>query len=254
MPNQKIRSQKISDIVAEQLESMLIEGSLEPGQKIPTERALAERFEVSRPSVREALNKLEAKGLVIRRQGGGTYVADNIGMSMTDPLFDLLGSHPEFNYDLLEYRHALEEIAAHYAAVRATESDHQIIRQRYQEWLDGHNARLGAEKEAELDWRFHLSIAEASHNAVLLHSMRALLSLFKQTIATNLTYLYTEESRREEIRQQHEAMRDAVLERNGEAARKAVNNHLAFVEETLQHSSRFESNAQRSLRRMSMIR
>ena len=62
MPQQKIRSQKISDIIAEQLESMIIEGSLEPGQKMPTERALAERFEVSRPSIREALNKLDAKG------------------------------------------------------------------------------------------------------------------------------------------------------------------------------------------------
>ncbi|MDO6805119.1 FCD domain-containing protein, partial [Wenyingzhuangia sp. 1_MG-2023] len=119
-------------------------------------------------------------------------------------------SHPEFNYDLLEYRHALEEVAAHYAALRATESDHAIINRRYQEWLDGHNARLGAKAEAELDWRFHLSIAEASHNAVLLHSMRALLSLFKQTIAANLTYLYTEEGRRDAIRLQHEALKDAV--------------------------------------------
>ncbi|WP_028294129.1 GntR family transcriptional regulator [Oceanobacter kriegii] len=254
MPQQKIRSQKISDIIAEQLESMIIEGSLEPGQKMPTERALAERFEVSRPSIREALNKLDAKGLVTRRQGGGTFVADSIGMSMSDPLLGLLESHPEFNYDLLEYRHALEEIAAHYAAVRATESDHELIERRYQEWLDGHNARLGAEQEAELDWRFHLSIAEASHNAVLLHSMRALLSLFKQTIATNLTYLYTEEARRDEIRRQHEAMKDAVIQRDTEKSRQAVNNHLAFVEETLQHSSRFESNSQRSLRRISMIR
>mgnify|MGYP003675993319 CR=1 FL=1 len=251
---QRIQSQKISAIIAGQLESMIIEGSLEPGQKMPTERELAARFDVSRPSIREALNQLETKGLVSRRQGGGTYVATALGHSLADPLLELFQSHPEFNYDLLEYRHALEEVAAHYAALRATPEDHAIIERRYQEWLDGHQVRLGAKAEAELDWRFHLSIAEASHNAVLLHSMRALLSLFKQTIATNLTYLYTEEGRRDTIRLQHEALKNAVIQRNEDDARQAVNNHLAFVEETLQQSSRFESHAQRALRRFSMIR
>jgi GntR family transcriptional regulator, transcriptional repressor for pyruvate dehydrogenase complex len=251
---ERIQSRKISAIIAERLESMIIEGSLEPGQKMPPERELALQFEVSRPSVREALQKLEAKGLVNRRQGGGTFVTEQLGMSLADPLMGLFQTHPEFNYDLLEFRHAMEEVAAHYAAERATESDHEIIRRRYDEWLDGHTRRLGAKAEAELDWRFHLSIAEASHNAVLLHSMRALFSLFKQTIATNLTFLYTEEGRRDEIRQQHQALRDAILSRNAEAARQAVNDHLAFVEETLQQSSRFESNAKRSLRRIALIK
>jgi GntR family transcriptional repressor for pyruvate dehydrogenase complex len=252
MSSEAIQSKKISDIIAERLESMILEGSLEPGQKLPPEREMAGQFSVSRPSVREALHKLEAKGLVTRRQGGGTFVSSELGMSFVDPLMKLFQTHSEFNYDLLEFRHAMEEIAAHYAALRATESDHQMIQRRYDEWLDGHNRRLGAKEEAELDWRFHLSIAEASHNAVLLHSMRALFSLFKQTIATNLTYLYTEESRRDEILKQHKALCDAVISRDPAQASKAVNNHLAFVEETLQQSSRFETNAKRSLRRISL--
>ena len=252
MSSEAIQSKKISDIIAERLESMILEGSLEPGQKMPPEREMATQFSVSRPSVREALHKLEAKGLVTRRQGGGTFVSSELGMSFVDPLMKLFQTHSEFNYDLLEFRHAMEEVAAHYAALRATESDHQLIQRRYDEWLDGHNRRLGAKEEAELDWRFHLSIAEASHNAVLLHSMRALFSLFKQTIATNLIYLYTEEGRRDSILEQHQALRDAVISRDPALASKAVNNHLAFVEETLQQSNRFETNAKRSLRRMSL--
>lgn len=252
MSNDPIKSKKISDIIAERLEGMILEGSLEPGQKIPTERDLAVQFSVSRPSVREALNKMDAKGLVVRRQGGGTFVAKELGMAFVDPLMDLFQNHPEFNYDLLEFRHAMEEVSAHYAALRATDADHQMIRRHYDEWLDGHNQRLGAQQEAELDWRFHLSIAEASHNVVLLHSMRALFNLFKQTITTNLSYLYTEEGRREEICKQHEALKDAVINRDPTASSQAVNNHLAFVEETLQQSSRFESNAKRSLRRISL--
>ncbi|WP_430462164.1 GntR family transcriptional regulator [Thalassolituus sp. LLYu03] len=253
MSDDAIRASKISDIIASRLESMILEGSLVPGQKMPPERELAVQFEVSRPSLREALHKLEAKGLVTRKQGGGTFVSANIGLSFVDPLMQLFQTHSEFNYDLLEFRHALEEVAAHYAALRATDADREIIERRYMEWEEGHLQRIGYKEEAELDWRFHLSIAEASHNAVLLHSMRALFNLFKLTIATNLQYLYTKEDRRDEILRQHKALKDAVLSRDSQQAQKAVNDHLAFVEETLQQSSRFETHAKRSLRRIGLM-
>jgi len=254
MSDEPIRASKISDIIAKRLEAMILEGSLVPGQKMPPERELAQQFEVSRPSLREALHKLEAKGLVTRKQGGGTFVSAEIGLSFVDPLMQLFQTHSEFNYDLLEFRHALEEVAAHYAALRATETDREIIERRYNEWLDGHVQRIGHKEEAELDWRFHLAIAEASHNAVLLHSMRALFNLFKMTIATNLEYLYTKEDRRDEILRQHSAIKDAVLSRDPKAAQQAVNDHLTFVEETLQQSSRFESHSKRSLRRIGLMR
>lgn len=253
MSDEPIRASKISDIIANRLESMILEGSLTPGQKMPPERELALQFDVSRPSLREALHKLEAKGLVTRKQGGGTFVSANIGLSFVDPLMQLFQTHSEFNYDLLEFRHALEEVAAHYAALRATDADRDIIERRYQEWEAGHNQRVGYKEEAELDWRFHLSIAEASHNAVLLHSMRALFNLFKLTIATNLQYLYTKDDRRDEILRQHKALKDAVLSRDPQQAQKAVNDHLAFVEETLQQSNRFETHAKRSLRRIGLM-
>jgi len=254
MTEHTIRSTKISDVIAKRLESMILEGSLAPGQKMPPERELAQQFEVSRPSLREALQKLEAKGLVVRKQGGGTFISNDIGLSFVDPLTQLFQSHGEFNYDLLEFRHALEEVAAHYAALRATPADHKIIEHRYQEWLTIHESRKGYKEEAEKDWHFHLSIAEASHNAVLLHSMRALFSLFKQTIANNLEHLYTREERRHEIKEQHAAIKDAVIQGDPKAAQQAVNEHLAFVEETLQQSARVESHSQRSLRRIGLMR
>ena len=63
MAYSKINQPKISDVIMEQLERMILEGSLQPGQKLPPERELAVQFEVSRPSLREAIQKLEAKGL-----------------------------------------------------------------------------------------------------------------------------------------------------------------------------------------------
>lgn len=74
----KIKAAKLSDVILEQLENMILEGSLAPGEKLPPERELAKQFEVSRPSLREAIQKLEARGLVTRRQGGGTYVKNQL--------------------------------------------------------------------------------------------------------------------------------------------------------------------------------
>ena len=109
---------KLSDVITEQLESMILDGTLLAGQKLPPERELALEFDVSRPSLREAIGNLQARGLVERKQGGGTFVNRNLNSAMTDPLMDLVSQRPETQFDLLEFRHALEGMAAYYAALR----------------------------------------------------------------------------------------------------------------------------------------
>ena len=74
MAYSKIRQPKLSDVIEQQLEFLILEGTLRPGEKLPPERELAKQFDVSRPSLREAIQRLEAKGLLLRRQGGGTFV------------------------------------------------------------------------------------------------------------------------------------------------------------------------------------
>ena len=76
----------------QQLEEMILEGTLKPGQKLPPERELATQFEVSRPSLREAVQKLAAKGLLISRQGGGTYVSEDLGGSFSDTILVFLSA------------------------------------------------------------------------------------------------------------------------------------------------------------------
>ncbi|MGO3395678.1 MAG: GntR family transcriptional regulator, partial [Serratia proteamaculans] len=113
MAYSKIRQPKLSDVIEQQLEHLILEGTLRPGEKLPPERELAKQFDVSRPSLREAIQRLEAKGLLLRRQGGGTFVQTNLWQSFSDPLAELLADHPESQFDLLETRHALEGIAAY---------------------------------------------------------------------------------------------------------------------------------------------
>ncbi|MEP5780668.1 MAG: GntR family transcriptional regulator, partial [Hyphomicrobiales bacterium] len=119
----QVKHRKISDVIVEQLESMILEGSFSAGQKLPPERELAAQFAVSRPSIREAIQKLVARGVLFSRHGGGTYVSDQLGSAFADPLQDLLSAHDEFLYDQLEFRDALEGLAAYYAALRSTDAD-----------------------------------------------------------------------------------------------------------------------------------
>ncbi len=85
-----------------------MEGTFSPGQQLPPERELALQFDVSRPSIREAIQRLEARRLLTRRQGGGTFVSESLWQGFSDPLLDLLSTHQEAQLDLLESRHALE--------------------------------------------------------------------------------------------------------------------------------------------------
>ena len=89
MAYSKIRQPKLSDVIEQQLEFLILEGTLRPGEKLPPERELAKQFDVSRPSLREAIQRLEAKGLLLRRQGGGTFVQSSLWQSFSDPLVRL---------------------------------------------------------------------------------------------------------------------------------------------------------------------
>ncbi len=244
-----LRHPKVSDMVMQELERMILEGTLRPGEKLLPERELAVQFEVSRPSLREALQKLEAKGLIYSRQGGGSYVTDTVERAFFDPLAEIMATSPEAHFDLLEFRHALEGITAYYAALRGTEADREVIMLRFEALCEAHELKDSV-VEAKADAEFHLSIAEAAHNVFLLHTLRALFGLLEKSIISSLETLYSKEASRREIPRQHTAMLDAILAGKPEEARQAVHEHLAFVEENMLNLSRERSRKERALRRL----
>lgn len=253
MVYQRVKQPRISDVIMQQLETMILEGALQPGQRLPPERELAARFEVSRPSVREAMQKLAAKGLLVSRQGGGTYVAEDLGAGLSDPLLELFKTHPESQYDLLEFRHALEGVSAYYAALRSTPADKALIRERYRQ-LQQYHEEKAFDKEVAADVEFHLAIAAATHNVVLLHMMRALFSLLKQHIWDNLEQIYPKGEMRARIHEQHRLLLQAIEDGDPERARQAAHDHLAFVEEVLLEQGRERTRLERALRRSNLNR
>lgn len=232
----QVRQRRLSDDIVSQLEAMILEGTLKAGERLPAERALAEQFGVSRPSLREAIQKLVARGLLVSRQGGGTYIAAELGSTFSDPLLQLLEGNPDAQRDLLEFRHTLEGSCAFYAAQRATPVDHQRLTEAYENLQACYAPDSTASRadEGAADARFHLAIAEASHNAVLLHTIRGLFDLLKHNVVTNIGGMYLQRSEtREMLVRQHRALYEAIVQRRAEEAREISHQHIQYVQEVL---------------------
>lgn len=232
----QIQARRLSDDIVSKLESMILEGTLRAGERLPAERILAEQFGVSRPSLREAIQKLAAKGLLTSRQGGGNYIAESLGSNFSDPLLPLLENNPEAQRDLLEFRHTLEGSCAYYAAMRATEPDRQRLTEAF-EALQRCYAKDGEANRAEegaADARFHLAIAEASHNAVLLHTIRGLFDLLKRNVLTNIGGMYAQRTEtRNMLMKQHGEFYRAIMAGEAQKARELSDSHIHYVQEVL---------------------
>ena len=241
--------QKLSDVITEKLESMILDGSWLAGEQLPSERELAQQFSVSRPSLREAIQNLHARGLVTRKQGGGTFISATLNAAMTDPLLALVAERPETQFDLLEFRHALEGMAAYYAALRGQAEDIAAIRQSLcavTQQLDNSDKQ----QEAVALGEFYLTMARASHNMVLVHVMRTMQSMLVENIRRNLEMLAMGESISSEIHIQREKIVEAIEQRDPAQARNASNSHLAFIEATLLKINQRDMRIQRALRRI----
>lgn len=249
MAYQRIRQPKLSDVIEQELERLIVEGTLAPGQQLPPERELAKQFDVSRPSIREAIQRLEAKRLLTRKQGGGTFVSEQIWTSFSDPLLNLLSNHSETQLDLLEARHAMEGISAYFAALRGTDEDFSRI-QACLEQIHFQETEHNLEAEASSVVAFLVTLSEAAHNVVLLHIVRSLAPLLEQNVLQNLKLLHRRPEVIEKVSKHRASIVDAIVSGEPEKAREMSHSHLAFIEETLLDLTREQTRRERSLRRI----
>lgn len=251
MSQPRLQVPRISDAVAASLERRILEGSLKPGDRLPPERELAAEFGVSRPSLREAIQKLASKGMVQSRQGGGTYVTDRLESTFFDPWRDMMGAHPNLREDLLEFRRMLEGQAAEWAAERATEVDLARLAQTFAA-LDAAFDAGDLETRAAADIDFHQAIGEATHNALIGHLSAALLRMMQDNIRLNLDELKRVPAAISLLKSQHAAIHAAIAERRPAAARAAAETHIDFVRESLAQSLRSAARRESAERRLNV--
>jgi GntR family transcriptional regulator, transcriptional repressor for pyruvate dehydrogenase complex len=218
-----VRRNKVYEEVARQIERLILK-KLQPGDKLPSERELAETLGVSRSSIRDAIRSLELMGMVEPRQGAGTIVREISAESVLNPLSNAIKRKEELIVELLDFRRMLEPPLAARAATHASPdeiSEMEEILERQQQ-----KVRQGDSAIAE-DSEFHYSIALASGNSVVLKVLDTLMDLLRDTRERSLQV----EGRPQKSLAGHRRILSAIKRHDAEAARDAMRHHIEDVEE-----------------------
>ncbi|WP_287778879.1 FadR/GntR family transcriptional regulator [Janthinobacterium sp.] len=196
------------ETVMRRLETALLDGSLPAGAQLPAERLLAQQYGVSRNTVREAVQRLAARGLVRSRSGAGVFVTDQLRT---------------------EFRRVLEGATAYFAAQRASTGERAQIMALLAE-LEQARAHDDKHGEAQADARLHEVIAQASHNTMFLHLHTSIIGMLREHITINGTGLRQQDDATSlQLLSQHRTLCEAICASQPEEARTAMQSHIDFV-------------------------
>lgn len=242
---------KVSDKVVQDLRTLVEKNQMQVGDRLPAERKLCEQLGVSRSSLREAIQQLTSQGMLVSKVGAGTFLqqlpTNWSQYQIVQPLSNLIDEDPAYRFDVQEARMVLEGGTAWYAAQRATSEDLKNIRACYEQIA--HFQILGDDDQAAIaDAKFHLAIAEASHNLVLIQMMRGLFDLLQYNVVLGRRKVYTEAHRFDQLHDQHFQVMDAIERQDPEAARSAVCGHIEFVVQQVRMIDEEEARRQRASR------
>lgn len=238
-PYRQIKRATVSDAIVDQLLHLIGDGTLKPGDRLPSERELCGRFGVGRTSVREALKPLIAMGLLEGRVGSGTYVAAGTGQFQKPLEWGLL-LDLEGRDDLVETRHMLETNAAHWAAQRAKRENLEAIAATVRGMTE--NLHRPARFQ-EHDANFHFEIARASQNKILFRLINVIRGQIQTWIGERLTL---SPDRAEALARtslaQHEEILAAIEAGDGAAARAAMDRHIRTATQDLRDLGKGRTN------------
>lgn len=220
--------------VVDRICELIAANQLKPGDKLPSERELAEVMNVSRPTIREAFKILSATGFIHIRQGNGVFVADQ--SERLDNLASILFLQTDTIYELFEVRKMIETESAAKAAVKGTTAyleqicamthdcyDKAVVHQQFA------NPQQRETFLSESDQQFHLMVAEAAGNEVVVRIMNNLIDLLRQSRMQSMKI----PGRVEQSLTEHIRIAEALKERNSSLARMRMFDHLTSVEKTL---------------------
>lgn len=217
-----VKSQNLSEVVVNEIISLIQKGELKPGDKLPPENVFAEKLGVSRGILREALTILQFQGFISRKPKDGTYIRELEEYEKAST--SVIESLKKATYmDLLELREALELRTVELAVERGKDSDIKEI----EEYIDSVNPE--DENYSIADYNFHLKIAELSKNLLLINFIESYYGLIRELGEKSDKNI----ERKQEIIREHRALIAAIANRDKEGAREALSFHLRKVRETI---------------------
>lgn len=231
MEFKQIKPKKIYEEVADALYDAIKQGKFKSGEKLASVQQLAETFQVSRSAIREALTALKAKGLIEMKQGEGTFVKayhpEEVVFSF--PQAVLMNKKDVMN--LLEVRRMLEIGTAKAAARNRTEQDLIGIKAALEKMQDTNG---GEELGETADLEFHLAVAKATNNALLVNLLMNVSELMQETMKeTRRIWLYSRQTTMAQLYNEHLLIYQAISHQEEERAVLAMHQHLENVERIL---------------------
>jgi GntR family transcriptional repressor for pyruvate dehydrogenase complex len=219
-----VRTSRLYEQIVQQIEASIVKGDLKPGDQLPAERDLAQRFGVSRTAVREAVKALREKGLVEAYSGRGTFITDGTTQAVRQSL-DLMVKigQPEGSTHLAEVRAILEPEIAALAAVRIQDAELATMRDAVAA-MDRAGAK-DPELYIEADLDFHLALAEGAANPLILSLLDSIVALLRE----QRLRIFRVPGGPERGQIHHKRILDAVERRDAEKAREAMRAHLSQV-------------------------
>jgi len=211
--------------IVDQIMNLIRNRELNPGDKLPTERELSEKFGVSRASLREGFRVLESRGLVITRPGGGRYIREIRMDTIINTENIVLNIKKSSILEVLEARDVFELKVVEVAAQRATTQDLKLIKEALDKLFKARNSQERIESNVD----FHLAIAEASHNFVFVNIVRLNLSLLDGIRGKN----WGVPGRFKNTKEEHQLIYQAIQEHNSKKASEAMLSHLKKVRESI---------------------
>lgn len=223
-----VKTKRTSETILDQIKELLINGQLHPGDKLLTERELAEQLQVSRASVREALSALNLAGILEIRHGEGIYVRKPDDNEVIEPLTFIILLEKNRISNVLEVRKALEVESAGLAAERANEEELQTIAAAVERMRQDMASGLPGE---EADLQFHYAIASATHNYLLNRLMNTIHEAMRDSLSlTRRLWLSASSETEYRLYEEHQMIYRAIADRDREKARTLMYNHLRKVE------------------------
>lgn len=225
-----VKNRKIYEEIIEQVKNLIAEGELVPGDKLISERVMAEKLKVGRSVVREAFRALEAMGIVEIRQGEGTFIKKTSNQALAEMLALILMTERNTARELLELRKILEVGAAGLAALRHTDEElKKMIAALTQMEDDLESGDLGQ----QADWDFHYAVAEATHNSLLVLLMDSIADTMRRVLRTARLELYRTTGTPERLLREHRTIFNAIRQGWEQEARQAMYDHLNRVGKAL---------------------
>jgi GntR family transcriptional repressor for pyruvate dehydrogenase complex len=218
-----VRSTRIYEEIVRQIRMLIADGHLKSGDRLPPERDLAERFRVSRTSVREAMRALESRGLIGIRPGEGAFVREVSIEALVEPLALVILAQRETIADLYEARRLLEPPIAALAARRATPEElTEMARILDEQGTEVAAGRTGLVQDAA----FHSALAHSTHNRAITRIVTTLMDLLAQSREESLSI----PGRPVRSHADHRRVLAAVESRDARRAEQAMLTHLVGVE------------------------